>query len=241
LRQKWWLTLAYPLVLLVLATVVMTALSMFVIPEFRQIFEEFDLELPGLTFWILDIAAFLSRWGVVILILLAVLFTLLVLYANRLLPESTLGWLGDRFRLPFGRRTAVARFARFMADLLEAGVKLPDALRIAGFTTNQSRMQQAAWKLANDIELTGGFTYGAYARPLTATIAHALATETPPASRVRLLREISNCHAERVRIGLSWTTGIVEPLAICVVGFVVGCTVLALFLPLVKLVEGLSQ
>jgi type II secretory pathway component PulF len=241
LRQKWWLTLAYPLILLALATVVMTTLSTFVIPEFREIFEDFDLELPELTFWVLEVGSFLSSWGVAIIIVLAVLFTLLVLYANRLLPESRLAWLGGRFRLPFGRRTAVARFARFMADLLEAGVRLPDALRIAGFTSNRSRMQQAAWKLANDIELTGGFTHGAYERPLTATIAHALAIDTPPASRVRLLREISNCHAERVRIGLSWTTGIVEPVAICVVGFVVGCTVLALFLPLVKLVEGLSK
>ena len=76
------------------------------------------------------------------------------------------GW-AIGFRAPFGRRTAVARFARFMADLLEAGVSVPDALRIAGFTVNQSRMQRAAWRLANDIESTGGFSQAAYQRPLT--------------------------------------------------------------------------
>jgi type II secretory pathway component PulF len=241
LRQKWWLTLAYPLILLALATVVMTMLSVFVIPEFQKIFAEFDLLLPELTMWVLGIGHFLSRWGVVILILLAGLFTMLVLHANRWLPESTFSGLGSRFRRPFGRRTAIARFARFMADLLEAGIKLPNALRIAGFTANQSRLQQAAWKLANDIELTGGFTHGAYERPLTASIEYALASDAPLEARVRLLREISNCHAERVRIGLSWATGIIEPLAICVVGFVVGCTVVALYLPLVKLVEGLMR
>jgi type II secretory pathway component PulF len=62
-----------------------------------------------------------------------------------------------------------------------------------------------------------------------------------PAVRVRLLREISTCHAERVRAGRSWTSGIIEPIAICVVGLVVGWTVLALFLPLVSLIRGLSQ
>lgn len=240
LRQKWWLTLAYPLILLALATVVMTGLSMFVTPEFREIFDEFGLSLPELTQLVLGVGQFLSRWGVIILILFAVLLVLLGLYANRLLPGRALAWLGSRFRLPFSRRTAVARFARFLADLLEAGVALPDALRIAGFTANQSRIKQASWKLANEIESTGGFAVSNYERPLTASITHALASDAPSTSRVRLLREISNCHAERVNIGLSWATGIIEPLAICVVGVVVGCTVIALHLPLVKLVEGLS-
>jgi type II secretory pathway component PulF len=59
-------------------------------------------------------------------------------------------------------------------------------------------------------------------------------------SRIRLLREISACHAERGRLRLSWASGIIEPITICIVGIVVGLTVLALFLPLVKLIEGLT-
>ncbi len=241
LRQEWWLTLAYPMILIGLVTVVMTALSIFVIPQFREIFAEFELELPQLTFWVLNLASFLSTWGVLLVVVLIIVFTLLFLKANRFLPSSAFGWLGNRFRPLYGRRMAVARFTRFTADLLEAGVSLPDALRIAGFTVKQSRMQRAAWRLANDIESSGEFSQRAYQRPLTATVAYALSPDTPPASRVRLLREISNCHAERVRIGLSWAAGVVEPIAICVVGFAVGLTVLASFMPMVKLVEALSK
>jgi type II secretory pathway component PulF len=240
LRQKWWLTLAYPLILTGLALAVMTALSIFVIPEFRTIFSDFRMQLPVLTEFILNVASTLRTWGVLIMGVLAALFILLLLSANRLLPAAAFSWLGEWFRPPFTRRTAVARFARFAADLLEAGVSLPDSLRIAGFTVNQSRMQRAAWQLANDLELTGGLSQRVDRRSLTSTVAFALAPDTPPASRIRLLREISDCHAERVRHGLSWATGIVEPLAICAVGFVVGLTVVALFLPLVTLVEGLS-
>jgi type II secretory pathway component PulF len=240
LRQKWWLTLAYPLILTGLALAVMTALSIFVIPEFRTIFSDFGMQLPALTEFILNMASTLRTWGVLFLGVLGALFVLLLLNANRLLPAAAFSWLGEWFRPPFTRRTAVARFARFTADLLEAGVSLPDSLRIAGFTVNQSRMQRAAWQLANDLELTGGVSQRADRRSVTSTVAFALAPDTPPASRIRLLREISDCHAERVRRGLSWTTGIIEPLAICAVGFVVGLTVVALFLPLVTLVEGLS-
>jgi type IV pilus assembly protein PilC len=241
LRQKWWLTLAYPLVLAGLATVVMTALSIFVIPEFRAIFAEFGLIVPPLTMFVLGVASFLATWGILLLVIIALVFLLLLLNAYRLLPASTVARVSNWFRLPFARRTAIARFARFTADLLEANVNLADALRIAGFTVNQLRVQRAAWQLANDLELAGRFSPRAYERPLTATVAYALTPEMTSESRVRLLREVSDCHAERVRIGLSWASGIVEPLAIFVVGCVVGLTVLGLFLPLMMLIQHLSK
>jgi type II secretory pathway component PulF len=241
LRQKWWLTLAYPLILLALAVLVMTVLSIFLIPAFGDIFAEFRLKLPDLTTAILGVGSFMAKWGIVFLVVISLMFVLLLLGANRLLPAFALAWISDWIRPPFSRRTALSRFARFTADLLEAGVSLPDSLRIAGFTVNQSRMQRAAWQLANKIEAGEDVALPAFKRPLTATVALALAPETNPTSRVRLLREVSNCHAERVQFGLSWATGIVEPLAICIVGFVVGCTVLALFSPLIMLVQDLSQ
>jgi type IV pilus assembly protein PilC len=216
-------------------------LSIFIIPGFRSIFKEFGLEVPWLTEVVLNVASFLSRWGLVFLAALGVLFVLLLLKSSRFWPAVAVARLTDRISPFFGRRTAVARFARFSADLLEADVRFPDALRIAGFTVNQSRMRQAAWQLANDVEATGAFSERAYEEPLTATVAYALSGDMPTASRVHLLRDISNCHAERVRIGLGWTTGLVEPLAICLVGVLVGLTVLGLFIPLIKLIEGLSK
>jgi type II secretory pathway component PulF len=219
----------------------MTLLSILLIPSFQEIFRDFGLQLPEFTMLLLIIADFLRVWGVPLVVLLGALLLFLVLKAYRVLPGRAFGWFGDRFRPPFGRRTAVARFARFMADLLEAGIKLPDALRIAGFTVNQSRMQRAAWRMASEIELRGRVAPAAYERPLTAGIVFALAPSAPAKSQVRLLRTISTCHAERVRTGLSWATGIVQPFAIVLVGAAVGLCVIALFLPLVTLVKGLSQ
>jgi type IV pilus assembly protein PilC len=60
------------------------------------------------------------------------------------------------------------------------------------------------------------------------------------AARIRLLREVGHCHAERARTRLSWTRGLMEPLAICAIALVVGFTVLGLFLPLIALVQGLA-
>jgi type II secretory pathway component PulF len=240
LRHQWWLALAYPIVLAGLALMVMLGLSVFVIPQFASIFLEFDLELPPLTSWILNIAAWLASWGGLILALLGGMLVVLLLNANRLIPKPIVAWLSDWIRPPFGRRASVARFARFLADLLEADVELPDALRIAGHSIQRARMQRAAWRLANEIERDKGQSSRVFERPLSASVYQAISADMTTAARVHLLREISSAHADRVRIGLSWTSGLVEPAAIVLVGFVIGAIVLGLFLPLVRLVEGLS-
>lgn len=240
LRRHWSVALAYPMVLIGLTLAVMLGLSVFVIPQFAAILTDFDLELPELTKLVLNSAYWLSSWaGITFLAVMAVL-AFVLLNADRLIPRSVVAWLSDWVRPPFGRRAAVARFARYLADLLESGVRLPDALRIAGLCIQRRRMRSAAWKLARQIEREEPKYDRNYPRPLSATVCHAVCAKMPMPARVHLLREISTLHAERVRVGLSWSSGLVEPVAICVVGMVVGMIVIALFIPLVKLIEGLS-
>ena len=239
LRRQWWQTLSYPFLVGGLAFAVLAALSLFVIPIFRLMFEDFELELPALTKWMLTLSSWIASGWMVVTVLQVVVLGAILFGVRHFLPESARVWLRERFRLPWGRRTAIARFARFTADLLEAGLDIPDALRIAGFTTTRLRLRRAAWRLANELE-SGRGGREADRRPLTSTVLYALQCEMPLASRIRLLKEISCCHAERVRLRLSWTRGIIEPVTILVIGIVVGGIVVALYLPLVKLVEGLT-
>jgi type IV pilus assembly protein PilC len=236
IRRQWWLTLAYPVMVGCVAAAVLTALSFLVIPIFREIFQEFDLQLPELTLIVLTVSHWITSGGVVIIAAIIAVLGLLLLNARRWLPSSVGAW----FNLPFGRATSTARFAQFTADLLEAGLDVPNALRIAGFTTRRPRLRGAAWRLANDLESRRDPAQSIRRHPLTATILHALRCDMAAASRIRLLREISDCYAGRARLRLSWTHGIIEPITIGVVGVFVGATVVALFLPLVKLIEGLS-
>jgi type IV pilus assembly protein PilC len=238
LRQQWWLTLAYPVVLILLTGFVLVGLSMFVIPEFAKLFAEFDLNIPVFTRVILTTSSWLASWEGLVVALLSFGFIALLLNLDRILPARLAG-LGS-LRPPFGRRIAIARFARFTADLLEAGVSVPDALRIAGFAVRKAPMQQSAWQLANNLESIAADAQLRPSRWLTATVTHALTANLPTSSRVRLLREVSANHADRVNSALSWTFGIIEPICICLVGFAVAMVVLALFSPLVMLIEGLS-
>ena len=240
LRMQWRRALAYPLLILGLAAVVVTALSFLVVPVFRDIFREFELRLPPLTLVVINIAEWITSGRVLLLAGGILVAGFLLVALSRLLPARLQGWFGDRFGTPLGRTTAVARFAQFAADLLEAGLPAPSALRIAGYATSSMRLRRAAWRLAREIDRGPGLVLPRHREPLTQTVLHALQAEMPPEARVRLLREVSRCHAGRAALRLSWTGGLIEPIAICVVGVVVGGTVLALFMPLILLIEGLS-
>lgn len=240
LRHQWWLTLAYPIVLAALVLAVMLALSFFVIPEFASIFADFGLELPRLTSLVLSTAHWLVSVNGLVTIALFAAIALFALNANWLLPRSIIAWLSDWIRPPFGQRAAIARLARFLADLLDAGLTPPDALRIAGHCVQRARMRRAATSLANDLESGVARRHRGQWGSLSTSIWLALTSNMPAQSRVRLLREISASQAERVRVGLSWANGLVEPAAICLVGVAVGIVVIGLFLPLVKLVNGLA-
>ena len=95
-----------------------------------------------------------------------------------------------------------------------------------------------SWRFAN--EMASGVTLQSHVYPLTATVLHALNAGISTPARIRLLREISNCYADRVRIRLSWTRGFIEPVSILIVGALVAVVVIALFLPLVSLINALS-
>lgn len=77
-------------------------------------------------------------------------------------------------------------------------------------------------------------------RVLSRMVRYALIAPMPVTARVKLLREVSVNHSQRTQQRLSWTQGIVEPLAIFAIGLMVGIALLALFMPLINLVSGLA-
>jgi type II secretory pathway component PulF len=239
LRHQWWLTLAYPIFIALMAIAVGTALSFLVVPIFSSIFRGFDLELPALTRIVVALACWIATGGLLMAALICAAIGLVIWVGWRSLPAAIRSSLADRINWPFGRTTAIARFARFTADLLEGGLSLPDALRIAAHATRKSALRATARQLVN--ETSAGAAQRQEPRPLTAALLYAVRADIATPARVHLLREISNCHAARARFRLSWTRGFIEPLSICVVGVLVGVIVIAMFLPLLKLIEGLSK
>lgn len=119
------------------------------------------------------------------------------------------------------RSAAVADFTRALARLVAGGVADDDALVLAARVVASPPVDP-----------------GSPTRPLTHAAVAAL--EAPPAAAAVLLDAVAACHDDRARGGSSVGEWLVGPLAVGLVGLLVGGIVLALFLPLVKLVSNLS-
>jgi type IV pilus assembly protein PilC len=238
-NQSIWGLLAYSLIVLAAAAAVLVALSELVVPTFANVFADFGLRTP----WMTQVLITVSRWiagGQIILFFAAAVAVIAILwFAVRGLPKSAAAWLGDRFGSMFGRSAALARFTRHAADLLEAEIPTPAAVELAGIAAKSPRLYRAATRFAQ-ASLSSRDDSEAERRILPATVMHAFTADISGRSRVRLLRELSEAYFERARARRSWTSGIVEPLAIIVIGFIVGWVVIALYLPLVSLVSGLA-
>jgi type II secretory pathway component PulF len=241
LRRQWWLALAYPVFVLVMATLVFVALSFIVIPIFAAVFSDWDIDLPAFTRVIIALASWVTHGQALIFALFCTAVGLILWAARGFLPESIRCFFRDRFSPPLGRRAALSKFARFTADLLEGGLGISEAIRIAGIATNKSHISTAARQLATEIGPRTSAARQLSEGPLTAAVLFAVRAEMNTLARIHLLREISNCYATRNRLRLLWMRSLIEPLSICVVGAVVGGIVIALYLPLVNLINGLCR
>jgi type IV pilus assembly protein PilC len=240
LAGHWRRALIYPCVIVLMALTVLGGFALIIVPQFKEIYYDFDFEVSRLTVFIMNAADAFAD-GTLLKVTIAVACAAGFVYLfRRWIPESIRSYVVDRVTAIFGRSTAVAQFTRFSAELLEAGLDVPRATRIAASASRRPSLRTAGWQLAHALETdAAGIPYHS-ARRLTATAIHALRTPISPSARVALLKELSLIYARRAERKLSWTRGIFEPLAIMVVGLIVGIVVLALFIPLIDLINNLS-
>ena len=239
LSQSTWVVLTYSLIVLAAATAVMVALSVLVVPTFRNIFAEFGLRTPFITRTVITFSEWILNGRLVLAAALVLGLIALLIVAARRLPPSIARWFGDRYGTPLGRTAAMARFTNYVADLLEAQVPARSAVQLAGIAANSPRVGRAALGLARTLDTNEGIDECPW-RVIPSTVQYALIQNLDDRPRVRLLRELSSAYADRAQSRNSWTRGVIEPLAIIFIGLMVGWVVIALYLPLVTLLQALS-
>lgn len=221
-RRRRSLALAYPLVFSILCLAVVWAMSVVVMPTFSAIFRDFGLQLPGVTTFTLAIGCFLASGGAIFL--LGLIVSAVVLGATYPL------WAPRRLRRTFKKVTGLrrvnrsisnARLAVHLANLLEAGLPIPLSAVLADSDADIKNVP-------TDRSLPAG------------AIVYAASGDLRLETRARLLRTFAVNSNEAAGGVETWTPGMAGPLSIAALGFFVAFTMISLFLPLVKLIAGLS-
>ncbi len=144
-RRRLLSAFAYPGVILTLAVAVVIVLSTVVIPQFRGIFDALGTDLPFATWLLLAVTGLVADWWYVVLAVVVAATVALAAAARttrgRLLRDRVL--LGIPSLGGLLRTTLLERFCRSLGSMVQGGVPLPDALRVAVAGTNNAVFDRA--------------------------------------------------------------------------------------------------
>jgi type IV pilus assembly protein PilC len=246
IKSKVIAAMVYPLIVMTLAVAIMGFLLVFIVPKFEQIFHDMlgDKPLPTITIFIITVSRLVqSQW----LVLIAALIALIAGYrfANRTAGGKA---FFDRIKLQlplFGdviRKTAISRFSRTLGTLVTSGVPILQALNITRETAGNAVIAGAinqvhdrvkeGESIVQPLEASGAFP------PMVISMID-VGEET--GQLPEMLLKIADVYDDEVDNSVAAMTAALEPIMIVFLALVVGTIVIALFLPLISIIQGLQQ
>jgi type IV pilus assembly protein PilC len=221
----------YPTAVALMALVTIIVLASYVLPKFRQFFNNLHAELPLPTRMLLAVTDFLSTWWwalalivvLVVLVIIAVLRTDQGRYAKDklLLAVPALG-IAIQYAL-------VERFCRVLGSMVTAGVQLPDALRVATASL-RNRVYMRALDSVNEAMLEGQGIAGPLAKTglFPGTAAQMLRVGEETGSLDTQLEVTAQYYETELDYKIKRLTSLFEPIIIVVMGLLVGFVAVAL-------------
>lgn len=235
--------MTYPVISLFLVFGIAAFLMIGIVPSFGPVFESLEVELPGLTVFIMQIAFFMRDYWYLLFGGMFGAF-LAVRYAVKT-PKGAL--VRDQLMLrvpvfgPLFKKVALSRFARTFSTLVKSGVPILGAMEIVSATSGNlvisGIVDAARDSVRNGESLSEPFTRSAIFPPMVTKM---MGIGERSGALDALLEKIAEFYDQQVEAEVKGLTSMIEPIMIAVMGVIVGGIVLAVFLPIFKLQEKLA-
>ena len=239
LKKKVKSAMIYPSTIVTVAVVVVIFLLVFVIPTFKAMFEGFGAALPLPTQIILELSRIVQSYFFV-----GIGAIVAVIVGIRWWYGTNSGKINiDRFllRMPILgvliRKVAVAKFTRTLGTLISSGVAILDGLEITARTAGNKIVEMAVLKTRASI--AEGKTI---AEPLRESgvfppmVVQMIAVGEQTGALDAMLSKIADFYDEEVDTAVANLTALLEPLLMVFLGVIIGGVVIAMYLPIFKLV-----
>ncbi|MCC7518413.1 MAG: type II secretion system F family protein [Verrucomicrobiae bacterium] len=245
LKRKVKSSMSYPIIVMCLAVVIVIFLLVKVIPVFAGIYKDFNAKLPLPTQALINVSDVLrSPAGIV------VAFVLIALgIGARRWTKTERGrkrWDSWKLKIPvFGpllQKVAVSRFARTFSQLIRSGVPILETLSIVASSSGNWLIESATLDAAKAIEKGESIGPSLAKHPIFPPMIIRMIAAGEATGKVDvMLEKIADFYDSEIDAMLSGLTSLIEPLLIALLGIVIGGIVLAMFMPIFKLHELVSQ
>ncbi|MFM1831037.1 MAG: Type secretion system protein [Planctomycetota bacterium] len=242
----------YPACVISIAIAIVTGIMYFVIPKFQEIFKDFGVKLPAPTVFLIDsskwIAGTASKDQAVpgVIWIMAAPFALF--FGFKLLRKTNFGRAGIDIvllKLPglgnLTRKTVVARFTRTLGTLISAGVPILEAVLITRDTCGNYVFEKALNRVHDSIREGESFaTPLKQSRVVDSLVVNMIDVGEETGDMDVMLTKIADNYDEEVDVAVGSLLSLLEPFMVIILGGIIGGIVLALFLPLVSMIENVS-
>ncbi len=243
LKRKVQGAMIYPAAVLLVAGVIVGGIMYFIIPKFKTIFEGFDVELPEVTVLLIDMSnVVVAYWYLIPTIPIGIILMIKIIKKNK-----TGAYIMDRIALKVPllgaiiSKSTVARTARTLGTLIASGVPILEALAIARDTAGNEVFRKAFEHIQSSIR--EGETMAVPLKETRITddmVVNMVDVGEETGALDNMLYKVADVYEEEVSVLIEGLVNLLEPIMTVVLGIIVGFIVIALFLPLVKLLNALS-
>jgi type IV pilus assembly protein PilC len=233
----------YPVAVLIVATAILIVLMVKVVPSFKQVFEGMGMQLPAFTRLVLGISEIIKDH---ILYALAVFIAFIIMFLVFIRTKfGRHAW--DKFRLkmpaigPVVSKVAISRFTRTLGTLVSSGVPILQALTIVKETAGNVIIADAVNSVHESVKegetITAPLEASGVFPPMVISMVD-VGEQT--GALPEMLLKIADNYDDEVDNAVAAMTSLLEPIMIVFLAFIVGSIVIAMFLPLIEMMNNMG-
>jgi type IV pilus assembly protein PilC len=244
IRRRVKSAMVYPTMVLIFATLVLIGMLLFLVPIFQGIFAQLNGQLPVLTQYVVKASDTLKKAPYVLLLIPLGLWGF---FRWKRTESGRKVWDRMKLRAPVKigdtvRKVTMARFSRTLSTLVAAGVDIIKALEITGQTAGNWVVEDALVgvraRVHEGIPIAQPLLENPVFPPMVSQMVK-IGEETGELEK--MLTKIADFYEEEVDAAVSSLTSIIEPLMMIGVGIMVGIILIAMYLPMFKMLHLVSD
>jgi type IV pilus assembly protein PilC len=240
LKKKVKGAMVYPAVISTVAVLVIVIIMVFVVPTFSKMFAQLGGTLPLPTRMVIGLSKFVAgTGGIISLVSIIAAVVFIIQFVKTEKGRKIIDFILLKLPIfgPLLNKVAVAKFTRTLGTLVSSGVPILDGLEITAKTSGNKIVEQAIMGVRK--EVVGGKTIAEpinKAKVFPPMVTHMIAVGESTGALDAMLGKIADFYDDEVDAAVSNLTAMMEPLMMVFLGTTVGFIVVAMYLPIFKLI-----
>ncbi len=234
----------YPVVLICVALTVVIIMSVFVFPQFANMFADMGSDLPGITKMVMAFSDFLIKRWYVLIAVVVIFIAVIKTFASTNVGKHVFGRLFIKMPM-FGKmnvKNASAMFARTLSTLVSSGMSLSESLTITARSMSnvlfRDALEEAKLEVEQGVGLSKAIKECGLFPPM---VCHMLSIGEETGNIEEMLTKVAEYYEEEVEIQTQSLSAAMEPMIIVVMGGIVAFLVLAMYMPMIDMYSGMDS